>query len=116
MSMPKSTKKFRGLAQRQALVADYLSGSQNVAQFCQSHSIGRSTFYAWLKKLGGQHAPESDLGHSFTPIRISEPPSTETGFLPLPQVELTYTDGTRLVLPAGTDVGYLRCLLPCFQP
>ncbi len=75
------------------------------SRYCQENALGYHGFNYWLKKFASQR-PSEQSENKFLILHPESPKGHPEKFL-----EIYYPSGIKLVLPASTDLSFLKNLL-----
>jgi hypothetical protein len=87
-----------------AMVEELISSKTSRKEFCRQKGISINCFYYWQKKYRNQNQ-ESQAGF----IAVRPGITSRTGFSQ--PIVLSYPNGIRLQLPAGTPIAMISSLL-----
>ena len=95
----------RTRAEARSLIERQQYSGLSVRAFCEQESLNAGTFYYWRKRLGATQQAEPT---TFVPVRFAHHPDhgAEASC-----IELTYPNGVRISLPAGSSLPWIHALI-----
>jgi len=91
------------------IVEEWLQTGERKKDLCQRHGIKVYVLDYWLRKYRSEKATPPITGSNFLPISITKPAAA---YAVSEKIEISYSDGTVLRLPANFSIAQLRSLLP----
>lgn len=95
----------RTRAEARSLIERQQHSGLSVRAFCEQESLTAGTFYYWRKRLRASQQAEST---TFAPVCFSH--QADRGSVG-PCIELTYPNGVRISLPAGSSLPWIHALI-----